>query len=218
MPVFVMRRAACGLAALAALLLPVAAVRAQDAGTPRPGLRLAFQPAFTFSQFTGEESESASYRARRGNSLTVRGSYLLVGAVSGYVELASSNRGSTVRVAEQSTVLDVRADWWDLGGGVNVSLRCIGLVCPSIDLGGVFARNREAIIRDDATGRPLGTLPIARYEHSVSAGVRLMVPKLRGISLVLRHQEGLSNLARDERDAFRSRSQLLQVALPLTRN
>jgi hypothetical protein len=218
MSALVLRRAACGVAALAALLLPVTAASAQNAGAPRPGLRLSFQPAFTFSQFTGEESEQASYSRRRGNSLAIRGSYLLFGAVSGYVEVGPSGRGSIVRVPEESTVLDVRADWWDLGGGVNVALRCIGQVCPSLDLGGVFARSREAIIRDDATGRPLGTLPIARYEHSLSAGVRLVVPKLRGIALVLRHQEGLSNLARDEREAFRSRSQLLQVALPLIRD
>lgn len=215
---FACRHAVRGVAIVAALLLPLASTHAQAEGAPRPGLRLAFQPAFTFARFTGDASEETSFGARRGNSLTVRGSYLLLGAVSGYVEAGTSERGSTVRVAGERTGLDVRAGWWELGGGVNVALRCIALVCPSIDLGGVFARSREAIIRDDATGRPLGTLPIARYEHSVTAGLRLAVPKLRGIALVLRHQEGLSNLARDERDAFRSRSQLLQVALPLTRD
>jgi len=217
MHVFVLRHAVRGVAVVAALLLPIAAAHSQDAGTPRPGLRLAFQPAFTFARFTGDESEETSYGARRGTSLTLRGSYLLLGAVSGYVELGSSGRGSTVRVADAPIVVDVRADWWDLGGGVNVALRCIRMVCPSIDLGGVFSRSREAIIRDDATGRPLGTLPIARYEHSVSAGLRLIVPQLRGVTVVIRHQEGLSNLAQD-RDAFRSRAQLLQLSLPLTRD
>lgn len=217
MHAFVLRHAILGVAVVTALLLPFAAGYSQDGSTPRPGLKLAFQPAFTFARFTGDESGETSYGTRRGTSLTIRGSYLLLGPVSGYVELGTSGRGSTVRVAGEPTVLDVRADWWDLGGGINVALRCISMVCPSIDLGGVFARSREAIIRDDATGRPLGTLPIARYEHSVSAGVRLIVPRLRGVAVVIRHQEGLSNLARD-RDAFRSRAQVLQLSLPLTRN
>lgn len=213
-----LRHTVRGATLVAALLLPVAAAHSQDAGTPRPGLRLSFQPAFTFAQFTGDASDETTYGSRRGTSLTIRGSVLLLRAVSGYVEVGTSGRGSTVRTEGESTVLNVRADWWDVGGGVNVALRCIGVVCPSIDLGGVFARSREAIIRDDATGRPLGTLPIARYEHSVSAGVRLVMPQLRGIALVLRHQEGLSNLARDERDPFRSRTQFLQLSLPLTRD
>lgn len=211
-----LRQAVRGALVLTALLLPVATAQTQGSGAPRPGIRLALQPALTFARFTGTEAEATTYGARRGTSLTVRGSYLLFSAMSGYVELGSSGRGATVSVVGANTV-DVRTSWWDLGGGVNVALRCIGLVCPSIDVGGVFSRSREAIIRDDATGRPLGTLPIARYEHSLSAGLRLVVPRLRGLALVLRHQEGLSDLAVD-RDAFRSRTQVLQLALPLTRN
>jgi len=211
------RRTARSLAVAASLLLPVVAAGAQAAGAPRPGLRLAFQPAFTFARFTADESETVDYSARRGTSLTVRGSYLLLGAVSGYVEVGSSGRGSQVRVPGDDGVVDVRTNWWDLGGGLNVALRCVGPVCPSLDVGGVLARNREALLRNAATGRPLATLPIARYEHSVSAGLRLVMPRFSGVAVVIRHQEGLSDLARD-RESFRSRAQVLQLALPLTRD
>jgi hypothetical protein len=201
----------------AALLLPALTAGAQHAGSPRPGLRLSFQPAFTFAQFTSDNAESASYSARRGTSLTIRGSYLLFSAVSAYVEVGSSGRGSKVDAPDAGGALDVRTNWWDAGGGLNLALRCLGPVCPSLDLGGVLARNREALIRDAATGRPRATLPIARYEHSVSAGLRLVVPRVQGLAVVIRHQEGLSNLARDG-DAFRSRMQVVQLAMPLTRD
>jgi hypothetical protein len=217
MRVAIARFTARSLAAAAALLFPILAASAQDAGAPRPGLQLWFQPAFTFAQFTADDAETASYSARRSTSLTIRGSYLLFSALSAYVEVGSSGRGSKVDAPEAGGALDVRTDWWDAGGGLNLALRCVGPVCPSLDVGGVLGRSREALIRDDATGRPLATLPIARYEHSVSAGLRLVIPKLRDIAVVIRHQEGLSNLARDG-ESFRSRAQVLQLAMPLTRN
>lgn len=214
---YLVRHLAHTFALSVALVVPVLAAQGQVPGAPKPGLRLYFQPAFTFAQFTADDEETVNYSVRRGNSLTVRASYFLLGAVSGYAELGSSGRGSRVRVPGESGEVDVRANWWDLGGGLNVALRCLGRVCPSVDVGGVVARSREALLRDASTGRPLSTLPIARYEYSASAGLRLLVPTLSGVAVVIRHQEGLSNLARD-RDAFRSRAQVLQLVLPLTRD
>jgi hypothetical protein len=204
-------------AIMAAVTLPLRAVATQSPGAPKPGLRLAFQPAFTFARFTAETEETVRYSTRRGNSLTVRGSYFLIGALSGYAELGSSSRGSRVRVPGDGDAVDVRTNWWELAGGGNVALRCLGRVCPSLDVGGGVARSREALIRDASTGRPLATLPIARYESFASVGLRLVMPTLSGVAVVLRHQEGMTNLARD-RDPFRSRAQIVQLALPLTRD
>ncbi len=205
------------LAGLTLLTFFAPSVSAQDAlGAPRPGCQFHFQPSLTFSTLAADASEGVQFDRRRNQSYNLRVSRHLLSAASAFVELGAAARETRAR-GDGFAPSSLRTRWWEAGLGVNVALRCVqDLVCPSVDAGGVLARNRDAIVRDQ-TGRPVGSVPVARYEQSLLVGVRLVVPRLRDVALLVRHQHGLSNLALDFSDAeTRSRVFLLGAAIPLS--
>ena len=196
------------------LALPVV-----DPGAPPPGLSVSLQIGLPFSRFV--ESASAaddSYGVLRGRqAIHLRGSYHLVGAVSGFLEGGASERGSRL---EQTGVedLDLSVKWWDLIGGANIALRCVGPVCPSLDVGAGVARRREAIVRRSGSRQIIGTSPFTLYEGSAVAAVRLAARRWPHVSLVLRHQEGLTDVRPDlESTSIRTRSQLVALSLAFGR-
>ncbi len=212
-------RAARSVVATLLLALAPALGQSQAApGAPPPGLVVHFQTGLPFSRFVPDETQpSEQYSALRSTNLHVRASHHLISATSAWLEVGSTGRGSRYRF-EGEPELDLKVTWWELGAGANVALRCIRAVCPSVDVGAVVARKRDAVQRETATGRPLGLIPLQRYEGSALAGVRLAVPRWRNIALVLRHQEGFTNLLPDDAGArVRSRAQSVGVSLPLTR-
>ncbi len=214
------RRALSTLAGAAALCVSFAPARlpAQAApGAPPAGLVVHFQTGLPFSRFVADETQPGdSYSALRATQLHLRASQHVISATSLWLEAGSTGRGSRFRNGD-SPEIDLKVTWWELGGGANVALRCIRAVCPSVDVGAVLARKRDAVQRETSTGRPIGLLPVRRYEGSALAGVRLAVPRWRNIALVLRHQEGFTNLLPDDVGArVRSRAQSIGISLPLT--
>jgi hypothetical protein len=214
-----MRTPAAFLGAFALLGVHASIVAAQSAppGAPPAGVQLQLQAGVPFSRFlvSGDDTPGNVYGNLRGQNLQVRLSRHVVSATSGWLEGGNARRGSRLNAPGEATV-DLRVNWWELGGGLNVALRCVSDVCPSVDGGAVIARKRAALLRETSQGRLLGGIPIARYEGSAIVGLRLAVPRLRGLALTLRHQEGFTDLRPDlEGTTVRSRTQTIGIGFPL---
>ena len=203
------------LRALTLLLLCVAPALSaqQDPGTPREGFVLSLQPALVVSRLTGEAADEENLGWRRRQALQLRASYHLLWATSAFVELGASSRGARTRDGD-GPLEEISLAWWDAVLGANVALRCVGPVCPSVDVGGAVSRRREAVVRDARTGRPLGLFPVVAYEYAVVGGVRLQVPRLRNVTFAVRAMEGLNTLATVGPDV-KGRSVWMQAAVPL---
>lgn len=199
------------------LALPARAAEAQDTFDPLPeGLRFTAQAGLAFSTLTGVEPKGTeSYSRHRSMLYSLRMSQNLGGPLVGFLEAGTAERGSRISVPSQPEA-EYRTRWWEVAGGVSVVGRCFAYVCPALDGAIGLSRNRQSLLYNQATGRPLGTLGIARYETAAVVGVRLAIPQWQGLALVVRHHEGLTNLPTDESKA-RSRSQQLMLSLPLTR-
>lgn len=190
-----------------------------DPGAPPPGFTLAVQFGFPFSRFSASPATTGeTYGSLRGrNAIQVRGAYHLAGAVSAWAEAGTTDRGSRLRL-EGAPSFDVSVKRWELLGGLNVALRCLGPVCPSVDVGASIGRRREAVVRETESRRLVGTTPVALYEGSAVAGVRLAARRWPQIGLVVRHHEGFTNIRPDLEDTrIRSRAQFVGLSLALGR-
>lgn len=195
------------------------ALPAVDPGAPPPGLSVSLQIGLPFSHFVESAPvDGASYGTLRGRqAIHLRGSYHLSGAVSGWLEGGASERGSRLEQAGNED-LDLSVKWWDLLGGANLALRCVGPVCPSVDVGAGVARRREAVVRRSGSRQIVGTSPFTLYEGSVVAALRLAARRWPHVSLVLRHQEGLTDVRPDlDETSIRTRSQLIALSLAFGR-
>ncbi len=204
------------LASAVVLIAPFASMRAQEFNPLPEGNRFAIQIGLSSSTLTNVKPQGDQQFSRYvGTPISVRLSRILVGPVVGFLEGGIADRGAKVTVPDELNA-ELRTRWWDVAGGVSLVGKCLSFVCPALDAGVGFARNRQSILYDLVTGRPVNTVGVTRYETSAVAGVRLVLPQLRGVALVLRHQEGLNDLLTGDAEA-RSRSQQLLVTLPLNR-
>ncbi|MCU0618243.1 MAG: hypothetical protein MUD17_14320 [Gemmatimonadaceae bacterium] len=202
---------------LAAPLLAQDPLALPDEGAPRTGLQLAIQLGLPFTTYRETPVvEGQEYTTVRGRSaFHVRASYHVLGATSVWLEGGQSERGSGVQLNGENA-FDIRVNRWELLTGANVALRCLGPVCPSVDIGAGAARRREATLREPGSRRIVGTTDVALTEISAIAGVRLAARRWPQFALVLRHEEGLTDLRPDLANAtVKSRSQYLGVSLLL---
>jgi hypothetical protein len=186
-----------------------------DPGAPPPGLSVALQFGVPFSRFTGGvASPGDSYAALRGRgSVQLRAAHHLRSALSAWLEAGTGERGSVVRL-DDAQGFEISVKRWELLGGANLALRCLGPVCPSLDLGAGLGRRREAVVREQGTGQIVGTSPVALTEVSIVGAVRLAPRRWPQLALVARHAEGLTNLRADLAPTrIRSRGQLVGLAL-----
>lgn len=216
----ILRRAVAAIVSGSLLAAPLAAqdpLALPDEGAPRAGLQLAIQLGLPFTSFRETPTvEGQTYTTVRGRSaFHVRASYHLLGATSVWLEGGQSERGSGVQLNGEDA-FDIRVNRWELIAGANVALRCLGPVCPSVDVGAGAARRRDATLREPGSRRIVGTTDVALTEISAVAGVRLAARRWPQFALVLRHEEGLTDLRRDLQNAtVKSRSQYLGVSLLL---
>ena len=197
------------------LALPVV-----DPGAPPPGLTVLLQIGLPFSRFVASpDLADQTFGTLRGRqAIHLRASYHVTGAISGFLEGGASERGSQLLGGSGQQDVDLSVKWWDLIGGANVALRCVGPVCPSVDVGAGVARRREAVVRLSSSRQIVGTSPVTLYEGSAIAAVRVAARRWPHIALVLRHQEGLTDIRPDLEDSrIRTRSQLVALSLAFGR-
>lgn len=215
-----LRRAIAAIVSGSLLAAPLAAqdpLALPDEGAPSAGFQLAIQLGLPFTTFRDAPTvEGQTYSTARGRSaFHVRGSYHVLGATSVWLEAGQSERATGVQ-ADGDNVFDIRVNRWELLTGVNVALRCLGPVCPSVDVGAGAARRRDATLREPGSRRIVGSTDLALTELSAVAGVRLAARRWPQFALVLRHEEGLTDLRPDLQNAtVKSRSQYLGVSLQL---
>lgn len=208
-------------AALAAVLLaglslvPLAAIQAQ-AYEPLPdGFRVHVQAGFAWSTLHGVEpvESGVTFDRRSVPNYSLRVSRVLAGPVSGYAEGAIAQRGAEIRQPGQPT-LRLRSRWYDAGLGVNIAARCFNRLCPSLDVGAVLGFHRESVLSNAQTGQLVGTLDVKPTETAAVVGVRVASARFRGISAVIRHHEGLTDLP-DDGTKSRNRALVIMLSLPL---
>ncbi len=155
-----------------------------------------------------------TFSSRRGAVTSLRVSRRLAGPLGAFVELGTAARGSNIQTTGSADT-QYRTRWFDGALGVNVALGCVSLVCPSLDLGGVLGYVRDGLLVEAASGRPNTRVSTTRYETSALLGVRLLAPRLRSVAVLVRWQEGLTDLPTDQTTG-KSRSVIVMLAVPLT--
>ncbi len=204
--------------ACAVLLLSMPAAHASAGAqsyNPLPeGWRFHLQTGIAFSTIVDvSPADDADEIGRsRGFPSNLRLSRIIAGPVVGFAELGTARRGATVVSGNED--LELRNRYWDGTLGLSAVGRCVLSVCPALDVGGSLGYLRESVVFDRASSRPTGTLNTKRYESSALVGLRLASARFRGIAVVLRHHEGLSDIPNDGSKA-RSRGQSILLSLPL---
>lgn len=202
-------------ASIVALLGPASLASAQEYNPLPEGLRFAAQIGFAWSTLVEVESLAGQQFSRhRATTTSLRMTHNLVGPLVGLLEAGTGERGAQIKAPTQPD-LEYRTRWFDAAGGVSVVGQCVSYFCPALDAAVGLGYNRHSVLYNQATGRPVRTIGIARYETSVIVGVRLAIPRVRSLALVVRHQEGLTNLPTDGSNA-RSRGQTIFISIPLT--
>jgi hypothetical protein len=198
------------------LVLPgVNASAGAQSFNPLPeGWRFHVQTGVAFSTIVdvSPAEDTDEFGRSRGFPTNLRVSRIIAGPVVGFAEVGTARRGATVRSGGED--LELRNRYWDGSIGLSAVGRCLMSVCPSLDLGGSIGYLRESIVFDRATSRPEGTLNTKRYESTAIVGLRLASARFRGMALVLRHHEGLSDIPNDGSKA-RSRGQSIMLSLPV---
>lgn len=205
-------------ALLAFLVLSSKQSEAQPYDPRSPGLILHLQAGFNWSTLTdvSPEEPNLAYEARRSSALSLRATYLLPKTpVAGFLELASAQRGASIQQTGAATDV-IRSRYFDLAGGLNLALRCVVGVCPSLEAGGTLGLHRETIRVSGATGAPVEVIPANRWETAALGSVRFAAQRFRGVAVTVRRVEGLSQLPTDDSTA-RNRSTLLLFSVPLGR-
>ncbi len=204
------------LAAASVCLIAALPLRAQQHDPLPPGWQPSLQAGFAWSTLVdvAPVDPDMAFSSRRGAVYSLRMSRWVAGPVSGFAEGGTAARGSRFSAPGESE-LQYRTRWFEGIAGVNLAARCFAEVCPSLDVGAALGYNRQADIAD-LTGRPVSTSATKSWETSAVVGGRVMIPRLRRIAVVARHQRGLTHLPEDDTDA-RNRSWILMAAFPLNR-
>jgi len=207
---------AAALAMVASLAMPFATALAQGYNPLPEGFQFVAQAGFAWSTITEVEPVGTEQFSRlRGTAYSLRMTHNVLGPLVGFVEAGAAARGAQVK-APGAPDAEYRSRWWTVTSGVSLVGKCVTFICPTLDAGVGLGLIRQSLLYDAANGRPVGTIGTARYETSAVVGVRLAVPQWRGLAVVARHQEGLTNLLTNGNSA-RGRGQVFMVSLPLTR-
>lgn len=208
-------RVVCG-ALLLSVVVAHSGAEAQSY-TPLPeGWRFHLQTGISFSTIVDVSpgNDAEEFGQSRGFPSNLRLSRIIAGPMMGFAEVGTARRGATVSSGGED--IELRNRYWDGTLGLSAVGRCVLSVCPSLDAGGSLGYLRESVAFDRATARPVGTLNTNRYETSAIVGLRLASVRSRGMAIVLRHHEGLSDVPNNESKA-RHRSQSILLSLPLNR-
>ncbi len=207
-------RAIYGIGAL--LTFTSAPLLAQSYDPRSPGLQLHIQAGFNWSTLTdvSPTAPELAYEARRSAAFALRATYVLGPTpIAGFLEVGPAQRGARLQQVGQPADI-IRSRWYDLGGGLNLALRCVAGICPSVEAGATLGYHRETLRVSGSTGNPVEVIPTNRWETAALGGVRLASQRFRGIAVTVRRVEGLSQLPTDASTA-RNRSTLLLFSLPL---
>jgi len=207
---------AAALTMVVSLAMPFATAQTQGYNPLPEGFQFAAQAGFAWSTIAEVEPVGTEQFSRlRGAAYSLRMTHNVLGPLVGFVEAGTAQRGARVQ-APGAPDTEYRSRWWTVTSGVSLVGKCVTFICPALDAGVGLSLIRQSLLYDAANGRPVGTIGTSRYESSAVLGVRLAVPQWRGVAIVARHQQGLTNLLTGGNSA-RSRGQVFMLSLPLTR-